>query len=125
MSSSNDSESLVPSVESESLFSKDAQVDDPEREEEIEIGKGESLQVGRWKTLVAIMMILTGAVVVSSSYIFLSREEEDEFQTAVSILPQTAFSLLFSASLIGLTCCFSTSKMMGLLLTVQRLSRQK
>lgn len=39
--------------------------------------------VGRWKLAVVIMLSVTAGLVVSSSYIFLSRATEDEFRKSV------------------------------------------
>jgi hypothetical protein len=46
-------------------------------------GEG-AVEVSRWRRMVILMLLLTAALVITTTYIFLSREETDEFEKSVS-----------------------------------------
>jgi hypothetical protein len=49
-----------------------------------EIAAEESVGVARWRRMVNVMLMATAALVITSTYMFLSREEADEFEKSVS-----------------------------------------
>lgn len=56
-------------------------------EEELRLlHKENSAEVSRWRGVAIIMLFLTAAFVITTSYVFLSREETDEFEKSVSLL---------------------------------------
>jgi hypothetical protein len=50
-----------------------------------EIAAEESVGVARWRRMVNVMLMATAALVITSTYMFLSREEADEFEKSVSL----------------------------------------
>jgi hypothetical protein len=55
------------------------------KKEEVSIAGQESVGVQRWRRMVIVMLLLTAALVITSTYLFLSREETDEFEKSVSL----------------------------------------
>jgi hypothetical protein len=53
------------------------------RQEQVDIGGQDSVGVSRWRAMVILMLSLTAALVISTTYIFLSHEETDEFEKSV------------------------------------------
>lgn len=58
---------------------------DKDAEERRLIEKNDSVEVSRWKMMVIVMLFLTAALVITSTYLFLSSEEKDEFEKSVSV----------------------------------------
>jgi hypothetical protein len=54
-------------------------------EKQDDIAVEESVGVARWRRMVNVMLLLTSALVITSTYMFLSREEADEFEKSVSL----------------------------------------
>jgi hypothetical protein len=50
-----------------------------------EIAGKHSAEVSRWRGMVTIMLFATAALVITTTYVFLSREETDEFEKSVSL----------------------------------------
>jgi hypothetical protein len=48
-----------------------------------DIGGQDSVGVSRWRGMVVVMLLLTASLVITTTYIFLSREETDEFEKSV------------------------------------------
>jgi hypothetical protein len=55
-----------------------------EDKQQDEIAGNDSVGVSRLRGMVVAMLLLTAALVITSTYIFLSREETDEFEKSVS-----------------------------------------
>jgi hypothetical protein len=53
------------------------------RQQQVDISGQDSVGVSRWKRMVIVMLLLTAALVITTTYIFLSREETDEFEKSV------------------------------------------
>jgi hypothetical protein len=49
-----------------------------------DIAGQDSVGVSRWRRMVVLMLLLTAALVITSTYLFLSREETNEFEKSVS-----------------------------------------
>jgi hypothetical protein len=47
--------------------------------------KKDSTEVSRWRGMVIIMLLFTASLVITTTYIFLSKEETDEFEKSVSL----------------------------------------
>jgi hypothetical protein len=86
-----DSES-IDRLDEESLDDKDTETGSVSEDqaasgkeaERDEIAAKESINISRWRGMVIMMLLLTAASVITSTYIFLSREEQDEFEKSVS-----------------------------------------
>jgi hypothetical protein len=55
-----------------------------QQQQQVAIGGQDSVGVSRWRAMVILMLLLTAALVITSTYMFLSREETDEFEKSVS-----------------------------------------
>jgi hypothetical protein len=54
-----------------------------QQQERVDIGGQYSVGVSRWRAMVILMISLTAALVITTTYIFLSRQETDEFEKSV------------------------------------------
>lgn len=64
--------------------SETGDMDDGKSTKQDDIAGQESVGVSRWRRMVMLMLFLTAALVITSTYLFLSREETDEFEKSVS-----------------------------------------
>jgi hypothetical protein len=94
--SSEGSDDIESSPDSSSTKDTDTgeQVNDKSKEQD-EIGGQESVGVSRWRRMVILMLLLTAALVITSTYMFLSREETDEFEKSVSLMLGVQQAMLF------------------------------
>jgi hypothetical protein len=60
-------------------------VEAAQHQKQVDIGGQDSVGVSRWRAMVIIMISLTAALVITTTYIFLSREETDEFEKSVRV----------------------------------------
>jgi hypothetical protein len=58
-------------------------VEAAQQRKQVDIGGQDSVGVSRWRAMVILMISLTAALVITTTYIFLSREERDEFEKSV------------------------------------------
>jgi hypothetical protein len=58
-------------------------VEAAQQQKQVDIGGKDSVGVSRWRAMVILMISLTAALVITTTYIFLSREETDEFEKSV------------------------------------------
>jgi hypothetical protein len=65
--------------------SEKGEQDDSETKQREDISGRESVGVSRWRRMVIVMLLLTAVLVITTTYLFLSREETDEFEKSVSI----------------------------------------
>jgi hypothetical protein len=66
--------------------------------EQDDIAAQESVGVSRWRRMVCLMLLLTAALVITSTYMFLSREETDEFEKSVSFSMVEIYSRRWSVA---------------------------
>jgi hypothetical protein len=87
--SSDDDDSVDESSTARDSFagsdSRDSELLDVEaaRQQQVDIGGRDSVGVSRWRAMVILMLTLTAALVISTTYVFLSHEETDEFEKSV------------------------------------------
>jgi hypothetical protein len=55
------------------------------QQKQVDIGGQDSVGVSRWRAMVILMISLTAALVITTTYIFLSREETNEFEKSVRL----------------------------------------
>jgi hypothetical protein len=85
---SDDDSSDESSTASESFAGSDSRgepldVEATQQQQRVDIGGQDSVGVSRWRAMVILMISLTAALVITTTYIFLSREETDEFEKSV------------------------------------------
>lgn len=84
---SDDDSSDESSTASDSFAGSNSTKGDIEAAQDQQVGNGiggqDSVGVSRWRTMVIIMLSLTAASVITSTYMFLSREVTDEFEKSV------------------------------------------
>jgi hypothetical protein len=66
----------------------DVEHDYGKSKEQHDFAAQESVGVSRWRRMVMLMLLLTATLVITSTYMFLSREETDEFEKSVSFIFQ-------------------------------------
>jgi hypothetical protein len=75
-------------VGEESSFSEEKHVESARKKEENKkeeaIATSEATEASKWRIVVVLMIVVTAALVISSTYVFLSREQKDEFEKSVS-----------------------------------------
>lgn len=90
LESETDSSASLPedddsSLESESSRDMDGKADEEEHQQVRVIALEENRRVRFWRIVMLIMILVTGALVSTFAYVFLSREEDGNYRSGVSI----------------------------------------
>jgi hypothetical protein len=85
---SDDDSSDESSTTSDSFARSDSRgepldIEAAQQRQQVDIGGQDSVGVSRWRAMVILMISLTAALVITTTYIFLSREETNEFEKSV------------------------------------------
>jgi hypothetical protein len=70
----------------ESSYESDLNTSKESTHQTFNIAQKESNRVQVWRTVLSVMLVITAAVVIVTTYVFLSQNEENEFQAAVCIV---------------------------------------
>jgi hypothetical protein len=74
----------VESPDDSSTYKDSDKGEHNDTQQQDDIAGQDSVGVSRWRRMVVLMLLLTAALVITSTYLFLSREETNEFEKSVS-----------------------------------------